>query len=524
MLAILAPWIRSGQRTVPTRGGHDLPFLAHRPLARKLSDVGQNRSRRLAAVWFADIVGYTRLSTQDEDAALAVVDEFQALSHRSVEGKGRVVKFLGDGALAVFDSTNAALESAISLQKAFAESDTVQSHGCSLSIGVHVGEVVEADDGDVYGDGVNVASRIEGAASSGQVVISEDVYRQIRNRSKYNPQSIGEHELKGVEKPAALFVLTPAGEKPVVTPAQAEKRASAAAGATAAAGTSAPAKAPTVSHRKSIAVGSTVSVIGFLFLALFVASSVGSRDDPHDDVEPDTPAAVASDTEATPPDGDAGTESGQADAGDQRPAEGERATGARDEGSAAAPVETRQPAEPEGRAPTPVDPVGEDPVVAAPANGLLVIVYGDDGPGARQAEASVLRSLRTRREVTPLDASGLALIRGDEPAVRAALQGDFLALAELGRRNRTEFMIVGDLRSSARPGAGPMFSGSAQLDLRMYRVSTGALVESGVFRIGMGGRPGKVGTSELDARTQAADEVGKQGAAAARRWLVRALR
>ena len=123
-----------------------------------------------------------------------------------------------------------------------------------------------------------------------------------------------------------------------------------------------------------------------------------------------------------------------------------------------------------------------------------------------------------------MDASSLALIRGNEPAVRAALQGDFLALAELGREQRAEFMIVGDLRSSARPGAGPMHSGSAQLDLRMYRVSTGELVESGVFRVGMGGEPGKVGTSELDARAQAADEAGKTGAAAARRWLVRALR
>ncbi|MEE8146492.1 MAG: hypothetical protein V3T24_02715, partial [Longimicrobiales bacterium] len=176
------------------------------------------------------------------------------------------------------------------------------------------------------------------------------------------------------------------------------------------------------------------------------------------------------------------------------------------------------------RALPPVDPAPEDPVETAPATGLLVIVYGDDGPGARQAEASVMRSLRNRRGVTPMDASSLALIRGTEPAVRAALQGDFLALAELGREQRAEFMIVGDLRSSARAGAGPMHSGSAQLDLRMYRVSTGELVESGVFRVGMGGEPGKVGSSELDARTQAADEAGKMGAAAARRWLVRALR
>lgn len=462
--------------------------------------MAQERNRRLAAVWFADIVGYTRLSAQDEDAALAVVDELQALSHQAVEGKGRIVKFLGDAALAVFDSTNAALESAFALQKAFVESETVQSHGCSLSVGVHVGEVVESEDGDVYGDGVNMASRIEGVASAGQVVISEDIYRQIRNRATYNAESIGEYELKGVEKPAPLFVLALAGQKPVVTHTQAEKRAAAAVA-------SAPAKPPTVSHRRSIAVGASVAVVGFLSLAIFVASSMGSRDELPDDGVSDTQAAVASDEEATAPDGDEGTQSSPAEAGDQR-----------------LPVETRQPAASEDRAQPAVGPADEDPVETAPATGLLVIVYGDDGPGARQAEASVMRSLRARREVTPMDASSLALIRGNEPAVRAALQGDFLALAELGREQRAEFMIVGDLRSSARPGAGPMHSGSAQLDLRMYRVSTGELVESGVFRVGMGGEPGKVGTSELDARAQAADEAGKMGAAAARRWLVRALR
>jgi class 3 adenylate cyclase len=476
--------------------------------------MGQDRTRRLVAVWFADIVGYTRLSNRDEDAALAVVDELQALSHRSVEGKGRVVKFLGDGALAVFDSANAALDSAVSLQKAFAASDTVRSHGCSLSIGVHVGEVVEAEGGDVYGDGVNMASRIEGAASADQIVISEDVYRQIRNRPKYDAQSIGEHELKGVEKPAALFVLTPAGEQPVVTPAQIKARTAAAQAI----------RRATVSHPKSVAVGATVSVLGFLFLTMFVASTTGSRNDGPDDREADAPAAVAADEEATPPGRDAGTQSSQADAGDQRPAETRQPTGDRDGAKDSAPVETRQPSESGDRARPAVDPVDEDSVESAPANGLLVIVYGDDGPGARQAEASVLRSLRTRREIMPLDASGLALIRGNERAVRAALQGDFVALSELGRQHGAEFMIVGDLQSSARPGAGPMFSGSAQLDLRMYRVSTGALMESGVFRVGMGGEPGKIGTSELDARTQAADEAGMQGASAARRWLVRALR
>ena len=474
--------------------------------------MGKERTRRLAAVWFADIVGYTRLSTQDEDAALAVVDELQSLSHQAVEGKGRVVKFLGDGALAVFDSTNAALESAMALQKAFAESETVQSHGCSISVGLHVGEIVEAEDGDVYGDGVNVAARIEGAASAGQVVISEDVYRQIRNRATYNAESIGEHELKGVEKPATLFVVVPAGEKPAFTPMQVQKRTAAAS----------PQTQPTVSHPKSVAVGASVSVVGFLILAVFVASSVQNRDELSSGEESGTLSDAALVEEAIDSDDDARTQTSQGSAGDQRSVDGERAAGVQGAGSGA--VTAIAPPRTEDAPTTAIDSGVDDPEETAPADGLLVIVYADDGPGARQAESSILRSLRTRREVRPLDAASLALIRGDASAVRAALQGDFPALAELGRRHRTEFMIVGDLRSEARPGAGRMSTGSAQLDLRMYRVSTGELVESDAFRVGMGGEAGEAGTSELDARTQAADEVGKQGAEAARRWLVRALR
>ena len=130
----------------------------------------KERTRRLAAVWFADIVGYTRLSAKDEDAALAVVDELQEITLKVVEKSGgRVVKFMGDGVLSVFDSANTALSSALILQEAFHASEVATTHSCSLSVGVHLGEVVEASDGDIYGDGVNTAARIEGVARAGQV-------------------------------------------------------------------------------------------------------------------------------------------------------------------------------------------------------------------------------------------------------------------------------------------------------------------------------------------------------------------
>ena len=126
------------------------------------------RKRRLAAVWFVDIVGYTALTAKDEDAALTVVDELQRLANEAVDAEdGRVVKYLGDAVLTVFDSADSALRSALALQQAFHSSETLESLGVSIRIGVHVGEVVEAVDGDIYGDGVNTASRVEQVAQAG---------------------------------------------------------------------------------------------------------------------------------------------------------------------------------------------------------------------------------------------------------------------------------------------------------------------------------------------------------------------
>ena len=168
----------------------------------------EQRKRRLAAVCFADIVGYTDLSARDENAALEVVDELQRIAREEVESReGRIVKFQGDAVLTVFDSADAALRSALALRDGFTDSAVVQEHECGLRIGVHLGEVVEAEDGDVYGDGVNVASRIEGQADAGQVVVSEDVYRLLRQQADHGFHPFGPVALKGVEEPMWLYVV-----------------------------------------------------------------------------------------------------------------------------------------------------------------------------------------------------------------------------------------------------------------------------------------------------------------------------
>lgn len=165
-------------------------------------------SRRLAAVWFADIVGFTELSSRDEDGALAVSQELERLARAEVESHGgRIVKLLGDGVLSEFGSANAAVRAALGLQDSFSASEVVREKTRALRIGVHVCEVVASPDGDVYGAGVNFASRIESAAEPGRVAVSEDVAHQLRQRSEFSLAAMPPVRLKGLDAPSQLFVV-----------------------------------------------------------------------------------------------------------------------------------------------------------------------------------------------------------------------------------------------------------------------------------------------------------------------------
>jgi TolB-like protein/class 3 adenylate cyclase/tetratricopeptide (TPR) repeat protein len=170
--------------------------------------VKRKRERRLAAVWFADIVGYTSLSSRDEDAALRLIETFQEITQRIVkELGGVVVKFLGDGGLAVFPSADAAVRAGLEVQRAFESKTSSRSMAAKLRVGIHLGEVVSETDGDVYGDGVNTASRIQHEAQPGQVVVSEDVWRQLRQRSGYEFNALGERTLQGLEEPVRIYAV-----------------------------------------------------------------------------------------------------------------------------------------------------------------------------------------------------------------------------------------------------------------------------------------------------------------------------
>jgi adenylate cyclase len=162
----------------------------------------------LAALWFADIAGYSARVVEDERGALQLVEILQALSRSTVQRhEGRVVKFLGDAVLAEFPSTEMAVRAAAVLSKEYGEQSAKTGRAHDLRIGVHLGDVAVDADGDLYGDGVNAAARIEAAVDPGQVVVSEDVWRQIRGREGFRFEPFGNRNLKGVGS-IDLYVVT----------------------------------------------------------------------------------------------------------------------------------------------------------------------------------------------------------------------------------------------------------------------------------------------------------------------------
>ena len=170
-------------------------------------------TRRLSALWFADIVGYSSLAARNEDAALRELERFRGVCSAAVEAAGgRLVKFVGDGALAEFHSTEAAARAALTLQRDFAAAPVTEGRGepGALRIGLHVGDVAQTPDNDLYGDGVNTASRLQTEADAGQIVLSGEARRLLASRPEFRLEPLGERWLKGLLEPVALFSLHPA--------------------------------------------------------------------------------------------------------------------------------------------------------------------------------------------------------------------------------------------------------------------------------------------------------------------------
>ena len=178
----------------------------------------------LAALWFADIAGYSKRGLEDERGALELVELLQTLSRITVQRyEGRVVKFFGDAVLAEFPSTEMAVRAAAVLSKVYAEQSIKTGRGHYLRIGVHLGDVAVDTDGDLYGDGVNAAARIRAAVDPGQVVVSDDVWRQIRGRQGFRFERLGNRDLKGVGL-IDLYLVTLAENPPAASGSTTEAR------------------------------------------------------------------------------------------------------------------------------------------------------------------------------------------------------------------------------------------------------------------------------------------------------------
>ena len=180
-----------------------------------------SETRKLAAILVSDVVGYSRLTGADEDRILArlrallsdLIDPTIAVHH------GRIVKRTGDGAIVEFRSVVDAVNCAIEVQRAMVDRNAgvAPDKRIEFRIGIHLGDVVEESDGDLMGDGVNIAARLQGAAKPGGICLSEQAYWQVKGRLNFKVTDLGQTQLKNIAEPVHVYSLEvgqPAQPKP----------------------------------------------------------------------------------------------------------------------------------------------------------------------------------------------------------------------------------------------------------------------------------------------------------------------
>jgi adenylate cyclase len=171
--------------------------------------------QRLAAILAADVAGYSRLMGEDEPATVAALRGHREVFRQHIEANGgRVVDMAGDSVLAVFDSTAGAVAAAMATQKALGESNDAlpDERQMRFRIGVNLGDIREADDGTVYGDGVNVAARLEGLAEPGGICVSDKVHAEVHGKLDLGFADLGEHAVKNITEPVRAYRVLAAGE------------------------------------------------------------------------------------------------------------------------------------------------------------------------------------------------------------------------------------------------------------------------------------------------------------------------
>jgi adenylate cyclase len=182
--------------------------------------------RRLAAIMFTDIAGYTSLTEANEALSMKLLEEHRAVVRPSFSRHGgREVKTIGDAFLVEFGSALEAVRCAFEIQQALHERNVGRPEGerVTVRVGVHLGDVIHSQD-DVYGEAVNVASRVEPLAEPGGICISGQVYDDIKNKFEFPLSSLGRRELKNVREPTEVYAVVLPWEAPESAPSQGEHR------------------------------------------------------------------------------------------------------------------------------------------------------------------------------------------------------------------------------------------------------------------------------------------------------------
>src|SRR6266705_2866428 len=176
-----------------------------------------SQTRRLAAILAADVAGYSRLMGADEEGTL---ERLKALRHelldpKIVEHHGRIVKTTGDGTLVEFASVVDAVRCAVEVQQTMPERNTSVGAGnrIELRIGINLGDVIVEGD-DIYGDGVNIAARIEDLADPGGVFVSNTVHDHVRDRLPFLFEDLGEQQAKNITRPVRVYRVRDAAPAP----------------------------------------------------------------------------------------------------------------------------------------------------------------------------------------------------------------------------------------------------------------------------------------------------------------------
>ena len=170
-----------------------------------------SETRKLAAILVADIVGYSRLAGADEERTLARVRGLRSdhIDPTIAAHHGRIVKHTGDGSIGEFRSVVDAVRCAIEVQTGLIERNAgvPPERRIEYRVGIHVGDVVEESDGDLMGDGVNIAARLEGVAKPGAICLSEQAYWQVKGRLDLAVSDLGPTRLKNIAEPIHVYSL-----------------------------------------------------------------------------------------------------------------------------------------------------------------------------------------------------------------------------------------------------------------------------------------------------------------------------